>query len=98
MLHLFLDDRPWFRAKSHGYGTGLPIAWQGWAMVAAHVALIAGLAALLQRSPITMTIVVVLAGLAPMPLYQAKTEGGWRWRWGNRKDAKTDTKKPPRRR
>lgn len=26
MLHLFLDDRPWFRAKRRGYGTGLPIA------------------------------------------------------------------------
>ena len=49
MLHLLFDDRPWFRPKSRGYGTGLPIA-------------------------------VVIAGLAPLPIYRAKTEGGWRWR------------------
>src|SRR3546814_16802549 len=32
MLHLFLDERPWFSAKRHGYGTGLPLAWQGWVL------------------------------------------------------------------
>ena len=29
MLHLIFDNRPWFRARRRGYGTGLPIAWQG---------------------------------------------------------------------
>ena len=80
MLHLLLDDRPWFRPKSRGYGTGLPIAWQGWVMLAMHIALITGIAVLLQGRPAMMTIAVVLAALAPMPLYRAKTEGGWRWR------------------
>lgn len=80
MLHLLLDDRPWFRPKSRGYGTGLPIAWQGWLMLAMHIALITGIAVLLQDRPAMMTVAVVLAGLAPMPLYRAKTEGGWRWR------------------
>ena len=82
MLHLFLDDRPWFRAKARGYGTGLPIAWQGWVMLAAHVALIMGLVALLRGHPLVVTILVVLAALAPMPLYRKRTEGGWNWRWG----------------
>ena len=80
MLHLLRDDRPWFRPKSRGYGTGLPIAWQGWLMLAMHIALITGIAVLLQDRPPMMTVAVVLAGLAPMPLYRAKTEGGWRWR------------------
>ena len=80
MLHLFLDNRPWFRPKSRGYGTGLPIAWQGWVLMAAHIALIAGVAALLQGRPIATTIAVLLAVLAPMPIYRARTEGGWRWR------------------
>ena len=88
MLHLFLDDRPWFRAKSHGYGTGLPIAWQGWAMLAMHVALIMGLTMLLRGHPVVVVILVVLAALAPMPLYRARTEGGWHWRWGGRADEK----------
>lgn len=94
MLHLFLDDRPWFRAKSHGYGTGLPIAWQGWVLLAAHIALIGGLALLLREQPVVLTILVVLAALAPMPLYRARTEGGWHWRWGKREEPK----KPRRRR
>ena len=80
MMHLLFDDRPWFRPKSRGYGAGLPIAWQGWLMLAMHIALITGIAVLLQDRPAMMTIAVVLASLAPMPLYRAKTEGGWRWR------------------
>ncbi|HWV59721.1 MAG TPA: hypothetical protein VN034_03635 [Sphingopyxis sp.] len=80
MLHLLLDKRPWFRAKTHGYGTGLPIAWQGWLFLALHIALIAGLAVLLRERPVLMTIAIVLAALAPMPIYRARTEGGWRWR------------------
>ncbi|MBA3942703.1 MAG: hypothetical protein C0520_15980 [Sphingopyxis sp.] len=80
MLHLFLDNRPWFRPKSRGYGTGLPIAWQGWVLMAAHIALITGVAVLLQGRPIAMTIAVLVAVLAPMPIYRVRTEGGWRWR------------------
>ena len=92
MLHLFLDKKPWFRAKNHGYGTGLPIAWQGWVFMALHIALIAGLSMALRNQPVAMTIVVVLAALAPMPIYQARTEGGWKWRWGNRAAEKRDDK------
>ena len=79
MLHLFIDGRPWFRAKSHGYGTGLPIAWQGWLLLALHIALIAGLAVLLQDQPVLMAIAIILAAVVPMPIYRARTEGGWRW-------------------
>ncbi|SKB37272.1 hypothetical protein [Sphingopyxis flava] len=84
MLHLFLDDRPWFRPKTHGYGAGLPIAWQGWVMLAMHVALIAGLAMLLNQEPVVMTLLLIIAAFAPLPLYHARTKGGWRWRWGER--------------
>ena len=80
MMHLFMRKGPWFRAKSHGYGTGLPIVWEGWFFMALHVAMITGLAVALADKPIAMTIAVILAGLAPLPLYRAKTEGGWRWR------------------
>lgn len=93
MLHLFLDKKPWFRAKNRGYGTGLPIAWQGWVFMALHIALIAGLSMALRNQPVAMTVVVVLAALAPMPIYQARTEGGWKWRWGNRAAEKRDDKR-----
>jgi len=80
MMHLFLRKGPWFRAKSHGFGTGLPIVWQGWLFLALHIAAIAGLAVALQGRPVAMTLAVIVAGLAPMPIYRARTEGGWRWR------------------
>ena len=80
MLHLLFDDRPWFRPKRRGYGAGLPIAWQGWLVMVLHIALITGVAVLLKDRPILMTIFVILAGVAPMPLYRARTEGGWKWR------------------
>ncbi|KTE23542.1 MULTISPECIES: hypothetical protein [unclassified Sphingopyxis] len=80
MLHLLTGDRPWFRPRSRGYGTGLPIAWQGWLVIALHIALITGIAALLQGRPLPLTLAVIAAGLAPLPIYRARTEGGWKWR------------------
>ena len=56
------------------------MVWEGWLFLALHIAMIAGLSVALQGRPALMTIAVVLAGLAPMPIYRAKTEGGWRWR------------------
>ncbi len=94
MMHVFLDDRPWFRAKHYGIGAGLPIAWQGWAMLAAHIALVMGLVSLLRGDRAAMIILVLLAAVAPLPLYRARTEGGWHWRWGDRGDRKSDRGKP----
>lgn len=84
MLHLFLEKGAWFRAQSHGYGAGRPIAWQGWVMIAAHLALIVGLARLLHGRPVLMPLALLLAVLAPLPIYRARTDGGWHWRWGRR--------------
>ena len=75
------NDGAWFLPKRFGYGAGLPIAWQGWMVVAIHVAVIVG-GALLLRSQAAATIAwALLAGLLPLPLYAAKTRGGWKWRW-----------------
>lgn len=82
MFWLFQDSKPWFRAKRYGLGAGLPIAWQGWALVAAHAGLILGLAQLLQDRPVLLLAIIVPAALLPLPIYAARTEGGWRWRWG----------------
>ncbi len=51
------------------------------------IAMIAGLAWLFRDRPVLMTILVVLAGLAPMPIYRAKdlTRASWRlWRFRKR--------------
>jgi hypothetical protein len=86
MIHLLFDGRPWFRPKRHGYGAGLPIAWQGWLVIVSHVGLVAGLGYLLEDHPALQFAAVLIAALAPLPIYARKTEGGWRWRWGKKGD------------
>jgi hypothetical protein len=47
MLHKFFEPGDWFAPKKRGYGSGLPTAWQGWALIAAYVAAVAVLSLLL---------------------------------------------------
>ena len=82
MSHLFMEKGPWFRAKKYGYGAGLPFKWQGWVLLVAHMALIIGLALLLGGRPMILVPLILLIAFAPMPLYAARTEGGWKWRSG----------------
>lgn len=82
MLHLFFDKGPWFRAKRYGFGAGLPFKWQGWVLLLSHMALIIGLALGLGDRPTLAFPLILFAGVAPLPIYAARTEGGWRWRWG----------------
>ena len=82
MLHAFMDKGPWFRAKRFGYGAGLPFKWQGWVLLASHMALIIGVALLLADRPLIVVPLTLVLALAPMPIYAARTEGGWKWRNG----------------
>jgi hypothetical protein len=82
MLHHFLEKGPWFRAKRFGYGAGLPFKWQGWALLLGHMALICGIALALGDRPLLTFPLIVIAAFAPMPIYAARTEGGWKWRGG----------------
>lgn len=82
MLHHFMDKGPWFRAKRYGYGAGLPFKWQGWVLLVEHMALIIGLAVGLGDRPMVSLPLILIAGFAPLPIYAARTEGGWKWRNG----------------
>jgi hypothetical protein len=84
MLHLFLEKGPWFRAKRFGYGAGLPFKWQGWVLLVTHMALIIGLALMLSNQPIILVPVILLVAFAPLPIYASRTEGGWKWRNGDK--------------
>jgi hypothetical protein len=83
MLHLFMDKGPWFRAKRFGYGAGLPFKWQGWFLLIAHLGVICGIALALGDRPLLMLPLVLFAAFVPMPIYAARTEGGWKWRGGS---------------
>lgn len=84
-----MDDKPWFRPKTYGYGTGLPISWEGWALLVAFVGAIA-LGTHLAITYLTgdvRRVAVFAAVVAPLaivlPIIRKKTEGGWRWRDGS---------------
>lgn len=84
MLHKFFEEGAWFRPKSYGYGAGLPIAWQGWALIAAHSALTLGVAFAFQGRPAILIPLVLFVAMAPLPIYASRTEGGWKWRSGDK--------------
>ncbi|MBN8806748.1 MAG: hypothetical protein J0I47_00700 [Sphingomonas sp.] len=77
------DD--WFLPKAFGYGASLPIAWQGWALLAAYVAALAGAGwALMPRHPILFVVVALLVTVPLVVVSEQHTRGGWRWRWGGK--------------
>lgn len=80
-----MSDRPeWFAPKRYGFGAGLPIAWQGWALLAGFVALI-GLAAWLFGEDDPLALAIVVPAIAVLLIATVRTtRGGWRWRWGER--------------
>ena len=74
----------WFAPQSHGYGTGLPISWQGWLLLIGFllVAIVSGVI----LAP--LNVFAYLALLIPLTvafvlIARNTTRGGWRWRWGD---------------
>lgn len=80
-----MDDRPeWFAPRRYGIGAGLPIAWQGWAVLAGYAAII-GIALLLFGPENLSALSVVIPATVALPIIIARTtRGGWRWRWGEK--------------
>jgi hypothetical protein len=74
----------WFRAKSYGWGWGLPLRWQGWAVLFAFVVLLgAGQLWLLlsAHSPILFLVYVGVLSSGLVAVCYAKGEPP-KWRWG----------------
>lgn len=71
----------WFAAKKHGYGAGLPIAWQGWAVLIAYMLAMIGSTVAFHDEPLAMIAIIVPATLLLLIVAARTTRGGWRWRW-----------------
>ena len=76
-------DKPWFRVKRYGLGAGLPCSWQGWALMAAFVAILfgTGLAELPYGPRLAITL---LAAIAFLLVARLKSDAPWKWRWGGK--------------
>lgn len=87
--------RPWFKPKTYGYGA-VPVTWEGWLSTLLFVLVIQIPTFLLMIGPasertgpqpwqlagwlLSLTLISALfIGLAYW-----KTEGEWRWRWGQK--------------
>jgi hypothetical protein len=79
-----VDDGPeWFAPKRYGYGTGLPITWQGWVLTLGFVAIAILLSTRLAQRPIQLAAVLVPITTVFLVVCARTTRGGWRWRWGD---------------
>ena len=79
------NDDAWFAPKMFGYGAGLPIRWQGWALLLGHIAVILLGVWLFKGNDTATAMWALVFAVFPLPLYAAKTRGGWRWRWSWRR-------------
>jgi hypothetical protein len=77
----------WFKPRRYGHGA-TPSTWQGWAATAAFP-LVCALAALVLIGAlpdwwgvIAFAIFMTAATLAFIAFVRKKTDGEWRWRWG----------------
>jgi O-antigen/teichoic acid export membrane protein len=79
----------WFRPKQYGYGA-TPTTWQGWVItIAAVIVVVAATSWLTALSVVNpwfwaavLVDAVVIAAL--WVVSRRKTDGEWRWRWGDR--------------
>lgn len=86
MLHIFLDKEPWFSHKQYGFGSGLPISWKGWVLCLSYLSAVIGMAFFFDEEGFVWEIGFVIATLLFLFIIWKKTDDGWQWRWGNRKN------------
>lgn len=80
--------QPWFAPKLFGYGSGLPIAWQGWAVYGTMATLCVGIGLVFGFESDIAKFGILTVCLLPTPLIASRTAGGWKWRWGWTDDLK----------
>ncbi len=77
------EGAAWFAPKRYGYGSSVPIAWQGWAVALTYCIAVTLSALFVLPRSIGAFVAVVLGLTAAFILICARTtRGGWRWRWG----------------
>ena len=78
------DGPHWFAPKRYGYGAGMPIAWQGWALLGLYMAIVGVTIWLLEHRPLAIAAILLPATFLLVLITARTTRGGWRWRGGDR--------------
>lgn len=78
------DGPEWFAPKRYGFGAGMPISWQGWALTIGFVIIAIGLALLLRHRPIALIAALIPLTCAFVVITARTTRGGWKWHWGGK--------------
>lgn len=76
------DGPEWFAPKRFGYGAGLPISWQGWALTVGFAGILIALGLLFRSEPVRFGAAIAPFLIAFLVVCAKTTRGGWRWRWG----------------
>ena len=76
------DGPEWFAPKRYGYGAGLPISWQGWALTIGFVFLAIAAGLTMGQRPLQFIAAMVPLTAAFIVITARTTRGGWRWRSG----------------
>ncbi len=76
------NDPEWFAPKRYGFGSGLPVAWQGWAVLALFLTITFADAYLFVLRPEIFFPILAVATFLFALVAAKTTRGGWRWRWG----------------
>lgn len=76
----------WFGVKRYGYGWGLPVKWQGWAVLVAYLVLLyAGSYYFKPRGDaLSLFVYFVVLSAVLIAIIVAKGERPLRWRWGKK--------------
>jgi hypothetical protein len=78
------ERREWFAPKRYGYGAGMPITWQGWALTLLSISITIALMFAFARKPLLLWATLLPLVLLFVLIAARTTRGGWRWRWGER--------------
>ena len=79
----------WFKPKRYGYGA-TPVTWQGWALTLGTVLAMVAVSLYLRLTAKSLWALLALllfdaGALSVLAIVSyRKTDGGWRWRWGDR--------------
>jgi hypothetical protein len=76
------DGPAWFAPKRYGYGSGLPVRWEGWVVTLGFIAIATALSVALRNQPAKLVAALAPFLLAFLVICARTTRGGWRWRWG----------------